>query len=40
MKYISLLLVTILATTAVASEFDETLELAKKGDADAQYSVG
>ena len=40
MKYISLLLVTILATTAFAATFDETLELAEKGDAEAQYNLG
>ena len=35
MKYIPLLLTTLLATSAFASEFEETHELAKKGDADA-----
>ena len=39
MKYISLLLATILATTAFAATFDETLELAKKGDSVAQFNL-
>jgi TPR repeat protein len=39
MKYISLLLTTLLATSAFASEFEKTLELAEKGDAVAQYNL-
>lgn len=40
MKYIPLLLVTILATTAFASGFEKTLKLAEKGDVVAQYNLG
>lgn len=40
MKYIPLLLVTILATTAFASGFEKTLKLAEKGDANAQTNLG
>jgi len=40
MKYIPLLLTTLLATSAFASKFDETLKLAEKGDAVAQANIG
>ena len=40
MKFISLLLATLLATSAFAATFDETLELAEKGYAAAQYNLG
>jgi len=40
MKYICLLLTTLLATSAFASEFEETLKLSEKGDAVAQYNLG
>jgi len=40
MKYFPLLLAFLLANTSFASEFNETLELAEKGDAVAQYNLG
>ena len=40
MKYFSLLLAFLLANTSFASEFEETLKLADKGVAEAQYNLG
>lgn len=40
MKYVSLLLVTILGTSACVLNYDKTLALAEKGDSDAQFVLG